>query len=53
MGALMKLAYKHLDGTNLTKADMVHVLSHMPFTEDEPECKVSHRIFLEETHRGN
>ena len=53
MGALMKLAYKHLDGTNVTKADMVHVLSHMPFTEDEPESKTTHRIFLEEVRNQN
>ena len=53
MGALLKLSYNHIDGTHLTKADMVHVLNHMPFTEDEPECKVTHRIFLEEVRKPN
>ena len=50
MGALLKLAYKHIDGTNLTRADIAYVLSHIPFTSDECECKVTHRIFLEEVH---
>ena len=53
MGALIKIAYKHLDGNTVTKADMVHVLTHMPFTSDEPECKMTHKLFLEEVRSQN
>merc|ERR1712176_1244275 len=53
MGALMKLTYKHIDGTNLTRADMLYVLSKMPFTSDDCECKVTHRIFLDEIRANN
>ena len=53
LGALMKLSYKHLDGTNITKADMGYVLDHMPLTSDECESKVSHRILIEELRNQN
>ena len=31
MGALAKLGYKHLDGTNVTEADLAGVFSFFPF----------------------
>ena len=49
----MKLAYKHIDGNQLTKADMAYVLSHMPFTSDECESKMSHRLLIEELQKEN
>lgn len=53
MGAMLKLTYKHLDGNSLTKADMVHVLSHMPFTSDDCEAKVTHKLFIDEVRNNN
>ena len=32
---------------------MVTVIDHLPFKEYEDECKVTHRIFLEEVHKKN
>ena len=49
----MKLTYKHIDGNLLTKADMAYVLSHMPFTSDECESKMSHRLLIEELQKEN
>ena len=48
MGALAKIAYKHMDGTNVTEADLCGVFSFLPFKEDECECQTTHRIFLEQ-----
>lgn len=48
MGALAKLAYKHMDGTNVTEADLAGVFSFFPFKQDECECQTTHRIFLEQ-----
>ena len=53
MGALAKIAYKHMDGTNVTSADLVGVLSRMPFTADETEAMSSHRILIEEAMNPN
>ena len=49
----MKLAYKQTDGSSLTKEDMSYVLAHMPFTSDECESKVSHRILIDELRNQN
>ena len=38
MGALAKLAYKHMDDTNVTEADLAGVFSFFPFKQDECEC---------------
>ena len=38
MGALAKLAYKHMDGSNVTEADLCGVFGFMPFKEDECEA---------------
>ena len=48
MGALAKIAYKHMDGTNVTEADLCGVFSFLPFKEDECECQTTHRIFLDQ-----
>lgn len=48
MGALAKLAYKHIDGTNVTEADLCGVYSFFPFKEDECEAQTSHRIFFDQ-----
>ena len=53
LGALMKLSYKHIDESTLTKEDMSYVLAHMPFTSDECESKVSHRILINEIRNQN
>jgi len=42
LGALIKIAYNHLDGKTITNADVVGVLSRMPFTAYEIENKSSH-----------
>lgn len=47
MGAMAKMAYKHIDGKNLTTADLAGVLSRMPFTAQETENMTSHRILIE------
>jgi hypothetical protein len=47
MGAIAKMAYKHIDGKNLTTADLAGVLSRMPFTAQETENMTSHRILIE------
>ena len=46
MGALAKIAYKHMDGTNVTEADLCGVFTFLPFKEDESECQRTHGIFL-------
>lgn len=38
MGALVKIAYKHMDGTNVTEADLSGVMGFMPFKSDECEA---------------
>ena len=38
MGALAKIAYKHMDGSNVTEADLSGVFSFMPFKSDECEA---------------
>jgi len=48
MGAMAKMAYKHMDGKNLTTADLAGVLSRMPFTAQETENMTSHRILIEQ-----
>ena len=48
MGALAKIAYKHMDGSNVTEADLSGVFSFMPFKSDECEAQTTHRIFLEQ-----
>ena len=48
MGALAKIAYKHIDGAIVTEADLSGVLSFMPFKSDECEAQQTHRIFLEQ-----
>lgn len=54
MGALIKLAYKHLDThCNLTKKDVIHVLSHMPFTSDDVESKMTHKLFIDAVRNKN
>ena len=39
MGALAKIAYKHMDGTNVTAADLAGVYGFFPFKSDECECQ--------------
>ena len=48
MGALAKIAYKHMDGTNVTEADLAGVFGFMPFKSDECEAQTTHRVFLEQ-----
>lgn len=48
MGALAKIAYKHMDGTNVSDADLSGVLGFLPFKSDECEAQTTHRIFLEQ-----
>ena len=38
MGALAKLCYKQMDNKNLTSADLVAVLSRMPYGAEEVEA---------------
>jgi len=52
MGALAKIAYRHMDGTNVTEADLCGVFSFLPFKEDECECQTTHRIFLDQIRDG-
>jgi hypothetical protein len=47
LGALARLSYSQMDGTVLTEADFEGVLSKMPFTSDQEECQMSHKIFLQ------
>ena len=48
MGALAKIAYKHMDGTNVTAADLAGVYSFFPFKSDECECQCTHGYFIEQ-----
>ena len=48
MGALAKIAYKHMGDGDVSEADLVGVLGFFPLKEDECEALVSHRIFLEQ-----
>ena len=48
MGALAKLAYKQMDGVNVTEEDLVGVLGQMPFKSDECESQKSHSILVAE-----
>ena len=48
MGALAKIAYKHMGDGGVTEADLSGVLGFFPLKEDECEALVSHRIFLEQ-----
>ena len=48
MGALAKLAYKQMDGVNVTEEDLVGVLGQMPFKSDECESQKSHSILVTE-----
>lgn len=48
MGALAKIAYKHIDGTNVTEADLCGVFGFFPFVSDELESQNTHKIFLEQ-----
>jgi hypothetical protein len=43
---MARLSYSQMDGTNLTEADLIGVLSKMPFTSDEAE--ESHSRFIEQ-----
>ena len=47
MAALAKMAYRHLDNKNVTSADLVGIISRMPFLSDETEAMSSHRILIE------
>lgn len=42
MGALAKIAYKHIDSGFVTEADLSGVFGFFPFKEDEMEAQVSH-----------
>lgn len=53
MGAFAKLCYKQMDGQSLTNADLVAVLSRMPYGAEETEAQTSHKILLEEFIAGN
>ena len=53
MGALAKLAYKHLDGTHVTQADLLGVISMLPFKQDECEAQTTHRLFLDQLRDSN
>lgn len=53
MGALAKLCYRQLDGKNLTNADLVAVLSRMPYGAEETEAQTTHKTLLEEFIAGN
>jgi hypothetical protein len=46
MGALARLCYSQMDGINLTEADLEGVLSKMPFTNEQEEAQMSHKIML-------
>lgn len=48
MGALARIAYKHIDGTNVTEADLCGVFGFFPFTSDELEAQTTHKIFMEQ-----
>jgi len=48
MGALAKIAYKHIGSGQVTEADLCGVFSFFPFKEDECEAQTSHRIFIEQ-----
>jgi hypothetical protein len=50
MGALAKIAYKHIDGTNVTEEDLIGVLGQMPLKADENENMKSHSILIAELH---
>mmetsp|Transcript_5142 Transcript_5142/g.3602 ORF Transcript_5142/g.3602 Transcript_5142/m.3602 type:complete len:99 (+) Transcript_5142:874-1170(+) len=53
MGALAKLCYKQLDNKNLTSADLVAVLSRMPYGAEETEAQTSHKTLIEEVIANN
>ena len=53
MGALAKIAYKHIGDAGVTEADLCGVFSFFPLKEDECEAQVSHRIFLEQILDSN
>lgn len=53
MGALAKIAYKHIDGSTVTEADLCGVFSFFPFKEDENEAQCTHRAFLEQIANGS
>lgn len=48
MGALAKLAYKQMDGTNVTEDDLIGILGQMPFKSDECESQKTHSILVAE-----
>lgn len=48
MGALAKIAYKHIGSPEVTEADLAGVFSFFPFKSDEAEAQTTHRIFLEQ-----
>lgn len=53
MGALAKLAYKHMDGINVEEADLCGVFSFFPFKQDECEAQTTHRIFFDQIRDSN
>ena len=53
MGAIAKIAYKHIDGGAVTEADLAGVFSFFPFTSDECEAQNTHKIFLEQISDAN
>ncbi len=42
------MAYNHLDGKSITNADLVGVLSRMPFTSFENENVSSHSLLIDQ-----
>lgn len=48
LAALARLSYSQMDGTVLTESDFEGVLSKMPFTSDQEEAQMSHKILLEQ-----
>jgi len=53
MGALAKMSYQHLDNSVITSADLIGVLSRMPFTAYEDENKTSHRLLVEQWSKAD